>query len=307
MSSAPRHPGLNTIEVGDPADPALGALLAPYRDQKDAWLRAQRDGGTGLDTGPGTGLGAGLADGLFMAEGELVARTLIDDGPSSGHRVVSVLCTPARLEGMAGVLGRLAPGTPVLVAERRVLEGIVGFDLHRGILALGARERPPTAEELIARCRVLVVCEDLANHDNIGAVFRNTACLAGAGAGAGAGVLLSPGCCDPLYRKSLRVSMGHALRVGWARLEPWPAGLARLAGAGFRVLALTPGASATDIRQLKHTPNERLALLLGAEGPGLTGASMGLAAERVRIPMAAGADSLNVATALAVVLSRLGG
>lgn len=298
MSSAPGPDSLNTIEIADLSDPALGGLLAPYRDQKDAWLRAQREGGTGLAGGPS-------GDGLFMAEGELVVRTLIGEGAATGHRVVSVLCTPTRLAGMGDVLGRLPGGTPVLVAERRVLEGIVGFDLHRGILALGRRENPPTADDLIARSRVLVVCEDLANHDNTGAVFRNVACLVGAGDVGGAGVLLSPGCCDPLYRKSLRVSMGHALRVPWARLEPWPAGLGRLRAAGFGLLALTPAEGAEDVRDVKHDPNGRVAVLLGAEGPGLSDGAMAMADQRVRIPMAAGADSLNVATALAVALSHL--
>lgn len=291
MSSAHPHPSLNTIEVADPGDPALDHLLAPYRNQKDAWLRAQRDGSTGL------------GGGLFMAEGELVVRALVESGARSGHRVVSVLCTPTRLAGIADALGRLPRGTPVLVAERPVIEQIVGFDLHRGILALGERAGPPTADEVIARCRVLVVCEDLANHDNTGAVFRNLACLAGEGAG----VLLSPGCCDPLYRKSLRVSMGHALRLPFAGLEPWPGGLERLGVAGFTTLALTPGDGAEDLRTIKHNANIKTALLLGAEGPGLSGGALARAARRVRIPMAAGADSLNVATALAVALSHLWG
>ena len=294
MSSAPRQPGLNTIEVTDLADPAPAGLFAPYRNQKDAWLRAQREGGTGL------------GDGLFMAEGALVVRALVE----SGHRVVSVLCTPGRLEGMADVLATLPGGTPVLVASRGAIEQIVGFDLHRGILALGERVSPPTADDLIARARLLVVCEDLANHDNTGAIFRNTACLAGVAEDREgpipAAVLLSPGCCEPLYRKSLRVSMGHALRVPFARLEPWPGGLDRLREAGFSTMALTPDGAATDVRDIEHDPNTRLALLLGAEGPGLSAEALDRAARRVRIPMAEGADSLNVATALAVALSHLG-
>lgn len=292
MTSASHHPGLNTIEVvdlfaGENQPSELSRLLDPYRNQKDAWLRAQRSGGTGLTSEPG--------EGLFMAEGELVVNALID----SPHRVVSVLCTPRRLETIAEAFGKLPAGTPILVAERRVVEQVVGFDLHRGVLALGQRHEPPTASDLLANARLLVLCEDLANHDNTGAVFRNVACLAGDGAA----VLLSPGCCDPLYRKSLRVSMGHALRVPFATLEPWDCATVR--DAGFVTIAMTPDAGADDIREHEHTPNTRLALLLGAEGPGLTAESLAAASRRVRIPMAPGADSLNVATSLAVALSHL--
>ena len=296
MPSAQRDHHLNEIEVTDLDDPGLEGVLAPYRNQKDAWLRVQQQGGTGL------------CEGLFLAEGELVVRTLVE----SPHRVVSVLCTPTRLEGMRACLAQLPAETPVLVAGRRVVERIVGFDMHRGILALGQREKPPTAEDLLTRARVVVVCEDLANHDNLGAVFRNVACLVGAGVGVEAegpipaAVLLSPGCCDPLYRKSLRVSMGHVLRVPFARVEEWPRGLDRLRKAGFVTLALTPRRGAMDLGKLEHNPNNRLAVLVGAEGPGLSEGVLAAADQWVRIPMAAGADSLNVATALAVVLARVG-
>ena len=294
MYSAQRHPNLNMIEVTDLHDPGLDTLLTPYRNQKDAWLRVQQQGGTGLE------------EGFFLAEGELVVRTLVE----SPHRVVSVLCTPTRLAGMGACLAQLPAETPVLVAGRRVVEQIVGFDMHRGILALGQRLNPPAADDLLARARLVVVCEDLANHDNLGAVFRNVACLVGAPEGADgpipAAVLLSPGCCDPLYRKSLRVSMGHVLRVPFARVEAWPGGLAGLRAAGFRVLALTPGTGAVDLGRLEHNPNDRLAVVIGAEGPGLSKEALAAADQRVRIPMATGADSLNVATALAVVLARVG-
>jgi tRNA G18 (ribose-2'-O)-methylase SpoU len=211
---------------------------------------------------------------------------------------------------MAGALERLDPSTPVFVAERPVLERIVGFDLHRGILAAGRRARAPAAVDLVGRAGLLVLCEDLANHDNMGAIFRNVACLAG-GAGPGsprmpAAILLSPRCCDPLYRKSLRVSMGHALRVPFARLEPWPEGLGMVERAGFEIAALAPAESGVLVSEYTPGPHTRPALLIGTEGEGLTGGSLALARARVRIPMAPGADSLNVATALAIALFRLG-
>jgi tRNA G18 (ribose-2'-O)-methylase SpoU len=287
-SARPNH-GLNTIIVEALDDPRLAGALTPYRNQKDTYLRALRDGGTGL-AGP---------DGLFMAEGELVVGKLIQ----SEHRVVSVLVTPARLEAMADALATLPRQTPIMVAERRVIEGIIGFDLHRGVLALGRRERVPSAAEVLDRARRVVVCEDLANHDNVGGIFRNVACLAGEGGG----VLLSLGCCDPLYRKSLRVSMGHALGVPFARLSCWPGGLGALRGAGFTVLAATPAPEAADVRELADGVGARVAVLVGAEGPGLTAGAMAMADLRVRIPMAPGADSLNVATSVAVVLSHLAG
>lgn len=289
MDSARPSPGLNTIPVSDLGDPRL----EPYRNQKDAWLRAQRCGGTGL------------GEGMFLAEGELVVRTLL----RSAHRTISVLCTPARLLAMHDAFAALPSDVPVFVADRPVLERIVGFDLHRGVLALGRRRESPSAADLAARAGVLVVCEDLANHDNLGAVFRNTACLAGGldrdRVGVPAAVLLSPRCCDPLYRKALRVSMGHALRVPFATVEAWPEGLGLLAERGFDLLALTPEAGATPVREFRRNPNKRPAVLVGAEGPGLSRAALAHVAHAVRIPMAGGADSLNVATALAVALSHL--
>jgi tRNA G18 (ribose-2'-O)-methylase SpoU len=146
-----------------------------------------------------------------------------------------------------------------------------------------------------------VVLEDLSNADNVGAVFRNVGALAGEGAA----VVLSPGCCDPLYRKSLRVSMGQALRVPFTRAAPWPEALEQVGRAGFEVLGLTPDPGAMDIGRYKRPEGRRLALLLGAEGPGLTEAAFRRCRVRVRIPMDPGADSLNVATSLAVALAGL--
>jgi tRNA G18 (ribose-2'-O)-methylase SpoU len=172
----------------------------------------------------------------------------------------------------------------------------VGFDFHRGCLAAGDRPGDIPLESLLA-ARVLVVLERVTNPDNVGAVFRSALAF-----GAG-GVVLSRGSADPLYRKAIRVSMGATLRVPFARLEEWPTPLARLGAAGFTIVALTP-AAVLDIAELGRP--ERVALLLGAEGDGLGAAARACADVEVAIRMAPGANSLNVATAAAIGLHRLG-
>lgn len=269
------------ITLSDTRDPRL----APYLNLSDAQLRA-------LD------LQAGRS--TFIAEGELVVRALL----ASRYPVHSLLVNASGRERMADVLAGLPVDTPVFEASNEVLEAILGFAFHRGVLACGVRVPPPSVEEVVKSSRVLVILENTANTDNMGAVFRNLACLAGRGAG----VLLSPGCCDPLYRKALRVSIGHALRVPFATLEAWPEGLGVVEEAGFTLTALTPRGSAVAITDL--SPNggpegRRYALVLGAEGPGLTEGALERCGLHLRIPMAEGADSLNVATAAAVALSRL--
>jgi len=279
---------MRCIPVHDLADPRL----APYATLRDAELLHRQS-----PSNPVIG-----SAGAFMAEGELVVRHLID----SPFGVESVLTTPNRLRTIQDALERLPPETPVYLADQPLMNSIVGFNIHRGLLAVGLRGREPTAAELIARARVLLVLEDLVNHDNIGAMFRNAAALVGPSAG----ILLSPRCADPLYRKAIRVSMGHALRVPFARLPDWPAGLADVKAAGYRVIALSPEPGAADLHDLEarlradaHPP--RLALLLGTEGAGLTPAALAAADERIRIPMAPGVDSLNVAVAAAIALHRL--
>jgi len=262
-------------------DAAQDPRLADYANLTDAQLRSRDFQGERS---------------VFIAEGELVVRKLL----TSRFPVRSLLLTPQGHERLRDTLSTLPAETPIFVAEPAVLERIVGFPFHRGVLACGERlPNPPLAELL--RSRVLVIAEDMANTDNIGSIFRNLGCLAGRGAG----VLLSPGCCDPLYRKALRVSIGFALEVPFATLEPWPAGLDQVAAAGFQVLAMTPDSTATALNDVPPTSSERFAVLLGAEGPGLSSGAFGHAPRKVRIPMAEGADSLNVATAAAVVLSRL--
>ena len=180
----------------------------------------------------------------------------------------------------------------------------MGFRLHRGVVACASRVTPVDAAGLLDSAQRLLVIEGVNDHENLGGLFRNAAAF-----GVDA-VLLDPSTADPLYRRSVRVSLGHVLRVPFARLEPWPAALELLHTAGIETVALTPDPAATPIAELaaelaardRPTP---LALLVGAEGPGLTAATRQASARRVRIPMAAGVDSLNVATAAAVALHAL--
>ncbi len=273
--------GPQFVHVEDLSHPGL----EPYRDQKDAWLRVQREGGTGLG-------------GLFLAEGEIVARELF----ASRFRVRSVLVTPTRLLSMRDAIEALPAGTPVYVAERGVAEGIVGFDMHRGVLALGERGEEPSLASVVEGARCLLVLEGLSNHDNVGSLYRSLSALGPAGSA----VVLGPGCADPFYRKSLRVSMGHVLRLPTAWARDWPGDLRVIEEAGFRTVALTPEAGAVSLREVgSRCPPERLALMVGAEGPGLTEAAMSAATVRVRIPMNEGVDSLNVGVAAAVALAGL--
>lgn len=270
--------------IHDPQDPRV----APYLNQKDAWLRASHNpGATGDGSAPDDG-------GLFMAEGSLVVEHLL----GSRFRTASVLVSEQRAEALAGLLAKVPGEVPIYVSSRRVLASIVGFDLHRGLLACGVRGPDLDPYEMAASCRALVVLEGLSNHDNVGSVFRSAAVLGGAGVG----VLLSPGCCDPLYRKSLRVSMGHALKIPFATLSDWPGGLGKLREMGFDLLAMDPRDGAGAIDDLG--PISRPALVFGAEGPGLTEALRGLIGRSVMIPQAPGVDSLNIAVAAAVALHR---
>jgi len=230
---------------------------------------------------------------LFVAEGRLVFERLLE----SRHRVRSLFVSEERLSELAPLLARLEPGVPVFVASRELHERVSGVAFHQGLLALGEAAPDPTLAELAARCTRLVVLEAVNNHDNIGAVLRNLAALSGQGGG----LLCDPRCADPLYRKALRVSMGWALHVPTARAETWPGALTQLKSAGFRVLALTPRA---DARLIGEVPRDagKLALLFGAEGPGLSPEALACADERVRIAIAPEVDSLNLASACAIAL-----
>ena len=261
--------------VEDPADPRI----AGFRDARDGELRRRA--------------------GLFLAEGRLLVRRLLE---TSRFPVQSLLVTPPALDDLRDLLPR-HDATPVHVASAETIRAIVGFKFHRGCLALGVRGEAVAATALMepAGPRTLLALEGVTDPDNVGALFRNAAAFGAAG------VLLSSECADPLYRKAIRVSMGATLSLPFAQVPDWPATLAALRRAGYRLVALCPGAEAEDIVEVaaRAPRRPRLALLLGAEGTGLSLATRAAADVEVRIPMAAGVDSLNVAAACGIALHRL--
>jgi tRNA G18 (ribose-2'-O)-methylase SpoU len=232
--------------------------------------------------------------GRFVAEGRVVIEKAIAAGR---HPLESVLVAEHRAEALGPVFAGLPAEAPIYAASQAVMDAIVGFPIHRGLLAVGRRAEPSAADLLAALpARALVVAlSGIANHDNMGGLFRNAAAFEADA------VLLDGECCDPLYRKAIRVSVGAALTVPFARLPAGQDIAATLSGAGFDVVALSPRGD-TDIDDLTSTG--RTAALFGAEGPGL--ATEVLARTRtVRIAMAGGLDSLNVATTSGIVLHRL--
>ena len=254
----------------DPDDPRL----ADFRDLTRADRRPDRPGGRGL----------------VLAEGVPVVQRLL----ASAYPLRAVLGVPPRLAALASDLAEVT--APVYQASADLMAEVVGFHLTRGVLASADRAPEPAVPELLARARRVLVLEGVNDHENLGALFRNAAAL-----GIDA-VLLGPRCADPLYRRSVRVSMGHVLRVPFARVER----LAPLRAAGFTVLALTPHPTAVPLSTVDPAA-PRLALLVGAEGPGLSPEALAAADLLVRIPMAEGVDSLNVATAAAIAIHHLRG
>ena len=237
------------------------------------------------------------AQGLFMAEGRLIVRRVLED---SRYRVRAALVNEASMRELAPAFERLRADVPIFVGERRDFLDLTGHDLHRGCLALV--ERPPAvaASDLLAASGTIIVLEAVSNADNVGGVFRNAAAFGAAG------VLLSPTCCDPLYRKAIRTSMGAALRVPFARLNEWPDALTLVRRAGFTIAALTPRAPSEALDAFAARPRpERLALVVGTEGPGLTPAAESAADHRVRIAIDERVDSLNVAVAVGIALYAL--
>lgn len=264
--------------VDDPDDPRV----ALYRSLTDAELRRSVES----------------AHGIFIAEGKIVVRRLL----ASTYRVRSVLVAPNRVDALADVLADLA--IAVYVAPASVLDAIAGFPIHRGVLACADRpaERrvPNLVNDVVSRGgRCLAVLDDISDHENLGAIARSAAAL-----GIGA-LILSPGCCDPLSRRALRVSMGALLALPFARSTSWLADLDALAAIGFERWALTPDAAACPLESLR-VPT-RVALVLGAEGPGLSNATLAHVDRQVRITMRPGADSLNVAAAGAIAFHFVAG
>jgi tRNA G18 (ribose-2'-O)-methylase SpoU len=233
--------------------------------------------------------------GLFIAEGERVIRRAIE----AGYRPRSFMLAERWLAGLTDVTNRWAE-VPVYLVSEQLAEIVSGFHVHRGALASLHREQRHSVADLLALHR-LVVLEDIVDHTNVGAILRNAAGLGWNGA------LLAPRAADPLYRRSIKVSMGAVFSLPWARLTDWAdaPGLSRRSG--FRTIALTPAADAVDLEEARRSSvgAERIAVLLGTEGTGLSATWTEGADLRARIPMSAGIDSLNVAAAAAVACYRL--
>lgn len=259
------------ISVIDPADPRIAA----FRDVRERDLVGR--------------------EGRFVAEGEVVLRVLLT---ASRHRAEAILIAEHRAERLGPLLALAPEGVPVYSAPQGVLDGIAGFPLHRGILAIGRRAEAAEAGSLLNACperALVVVLYGIGNHDNLGGIFRNAAAF-----GADA-VLLASDCCDPLYRKAIRVSVGACLIVPFAKLASGEDAVELLARHSFETLSLSPSGAET-LAGLRRP--ERVAALFGSEGPGLP--RQLLARTRtVRIPMARGFDSLNVATTSGIVMHHL--
>ena len=261
------------MTVDDPADPRL----TDYLHLTDVVLRrlSEPEGG------------------LYIAESTKVIKRALE----AGHRPRSVLLQEKWIPDLEPLLAEV--DVPVYVAPPQLLEQITGFVLHRGALASMHRPELPTVAEVLTDARRVVVLEDIVDHTNVGAIFR---AVAGLGADA---VLVTPKCADPLYRRSVRVSMGAVLQVPWTRLAEWPEGADELHAGGFEIAALALDDTAVTLDAYAADPPERVALLFGTEGDGLSRAALSNADRIVTIPMLHGIDSLNVAAASAVALWAL--
>jgi len=254
------------VEIADPGDPRL----ADYRDLRDVQLRKSLES----------------EHGLFLAEGEKVVRRAV----AAGFAPRSFLMAPRWLDGLAEELA--ATDAPCYVLSEELIEQVTGFHVHRGALASLERRPLPPVEEVLAGARSVLVLEEIVDHTNVGAAFRSGAAL-----GFDA-VLLAPRCADPLYRRAIKVAMGAVFSLPWTRLPDWHGALPALAAAGFTTVALTLADDAVPIEQAV-AGLDRVALVLGSEGHGLSARWETSADRRAIIPMSAGIDSLNVAAAAA--------
>ena len=265
----------DVIDVTDAADPRLD----DFRDLNSVDRRPD------LPTGKG----------LVIAEGVLVVQRML----ASRFTPRALLGTDRRLAELGAVLDGI--DAPFYRATAEVMADVVGFHLNRGVLASASRAPELTMSQVLDGARTVAALEGVNDHENLGSVFRNAA-----GLGVDA-VLFGSGCADPLYRRAVRVSMGHALLVPFAKAKDWPADLKRLQESGFRVLAMTPDPAAPLLADaMAGLAGHPVTILVGAEGPGLHERTMRLSDERVRIPMAGGTDSLNVATAAALAFYERG-
>jgi tRNA G18 (ribose-2'-O)-methylase SpoU len=236
---------------------------------------------------------------LFVAEGRLVVRRTIED---HRYRIASLLVNDATLHDMAASFDALDAAVPVFVCNGEDFAGIAGYDVHRGCLALVHRPAVRTLDEVVRAAQTIVVLEGISNADNVGSVFRNAAAF-----GVG-GIILSPTCCDPLYRKAIRTSMGAVLGMPFVRAaaDDWPSALARIRAAGFMMVALTPREPSETLDAFAaRRRSARIALIVGTEGAGLSPAVESTADHRVRIPISGEVDSLNLASAVGIALHAL--
>lgn len=263
------------VPVSDPDDPRLVELSG----LTDAEARARTE----------------AQHGCFVAEGLLAVEAVL----GSAHPLRSLLVAENKIDRVTELLTSASapPDLPVYVGSRSLLRSVTGFDIHRGVVASAGRLPLRRPEELLAATDRVVVVEGVNDHENLGALFRNAAAF-----GAGA-VLLDPTCADPLYRRSVRVSVGHVLRVPWTRIPAAPPGIEQIRAAGHAVLALTPTGDTTVHEAARRWRGAPLAWAVGAEGPGLGAEALASADARVRIPLASAVDSLNVATAAAVAFA----
>ena len=230
-------------------------------------------------------------EGLYLAESTKVIERAI----SAGHKPRSLLVLAEWIPKLEPILEAF-PEVPVFVGESEQLEQLTGFHMHRGALASMHRPAPLDPAELLASSHRVVVLEDLADHTNVGAIFRSIAAL-----GADA-VLLSPGCADPLYRRAVRVSMGAVLQVPWARLPEWPEAGPMIRDAGYELAAFALRDDAQDLADFVQNLSPKIALMFGSEGPGLSRRALASSTCSIVIPMEHEVDSLNVATAAALAL-----